>query len=172
MELKDYLKQEKIQRLAQANAAAGKFMLREKIVLELRKAKMFEVPLPWYRRKIFSPMQMLAGSAAILLITFAAVSLTQLRTTGGQSKESLMPVEFTYYAPNATNVELAGDFAGWQATKNRLQKGADGNWRLKLMLPAGRYQYQFVIDGAWKTDPSCPARVSDDFGRENSLLII
>lgn len=173
MELKDQLHKDRAERQARAAAAVEKFMLREKVILEMRKAKLEEPALPWYKRKMLSPMQALAGMAAVAAIAIVSVSLMQLQMRGApQSKEGQMPVEFTYYAPNAKHVEIAGDFVGWQTGKYKLTKGADGNWHLKLMLPPGRYQYQFVIDGAWTADPSCPARVSDEFGRENSLLIL
>lgn len=173
MELKNYLEKDRAERQARASAAVEKFMLREKVILEMRKAKLEEPVQPWYKRKVLSPMQALAGMVAVAAIAVVSVSLAQIQMRGvPQSKDSLMPVEFTYYAPHAANVEIAGDFAGWQTGKHKLTKAADGSWHLKLMLPPGRYQYQFVIDGAWTADPSCPARVSDDFGRENSLLIL
>ncbi|MFO1470071.1 MAG: glycogen-binding domain-containing protein [Turneriella sp.] len=173
MELKEQLQKDRAERQARAAAAVEKFMLREKVILEMRKAKPEEPEQPWYKRKMLSPMQALAGMAAVAAIAVVTFSLMQIQMRGApQGKEALMPVEFTYYAPNATHVEIAGDFVGWQTGKHKLTKGADGNWHLKLMLPPGRYQYQFVIDGSWTADPSCPARVSDDFGRENSLLIL
>ncbi len=173
MELKDQLQKDRAERQARAAVAVEKYLLREKVMLEMRKAKLEEPALPWYKRKVLSPMQALAGMVAVAAIAIVAVSLMQIQIRGvRQNKDALMPVDFTYYAPNATNVEIAGDFVGWQTGKHKLTKGADGNWHLKLVLPQGRYQYQFVIDGAWIADPSCPARVSDDFGRENSLLIL
>ena len=40
-------------------------------------------------------------------------------------------------------------------------------------LPAGRYQYKFVIDRVnWKPDPNNPQRVDDGYGGFNSLLIV
>jgi hypothetical protein len=173
MELKDQLQKDRAERQARAAVAVEKFMLREKVILEMRKAKLEDPVQPWYKRKMLSPMQALAGMTAVAAVAILTVSLLQIQMRGAsQNKDSLMPVDFTYYAPNAANVEIAGDFAGWQTGKHKLTKGADGNWHLKLMLPQGRYQYQFVIDGTWAADPSCPARVSDDFGRENSLLIL
>jgi 1,4-alpha-glucan branching enzyme len=87
-------------------------------------------------------------------------------------RDDLIPVEFTYFAPDAKAIEIAGDFAGWQTGKYPFVKGSDGTWQLKINLPPGRHQYQVIVDGAWQPDPRCPARVSDDFGRENSLLIL
>ncbi len=173
MDLKDELQKDRAERISRAAVAVERFMLREKVILEMRKAKLDEPVLPWYKRKTLTPMQALFGMAAMAVVAVLAFSLVQLQFRGGQqNKDGLMPVEFSYYAPNANHVEIAGDFVGWQTGKHKLTKGADGNWHLKLMLPPGRYQYQFVIDGAWTADPSCPARVSDDFGRENSLLIL
>ena len=173
MDMKDALKNDRAERRDAAKLAVEKYLLREKVIVELRKTKLAEPVIPWYRRKTLSPVQALAGMAAMALVAVISVSVLQMqRGSFGAPKDNLVPVEFTYNAPGAINVELAGDFAGWQTGKHRLQKGVDGVWRLKMQLPPGRYQYQFVIDGNWTADPQCPARVSDDFGRENSLLIL
>lgn len=72
------------------------------------------------------------------------------------------------------SVVLAGSFNNWAGT---VALGAwpltlRGNrWVLKHELPAGRYEYKFVIDDTqWVTDPANPNRVNDGFGGQNSVL--
>ena len=41
-----------------------------------------------------------------------------------------------------------------------------------MELPKGRYEYMFVIDGAWVTDPNAIGHVDDGFGNRNAVLVI
>lgn len=176
MDLKEQLRLDRERRQAEAHALAEKFLMRDKVKRALRAAapESEHTHIPWYRRAVFTPIHALAMAGAMAAFIFG------LRILPGNDqliqpqngKEALIPVEFSYYAPDAKTVELAGDFAEWRAGKVKLEKTGGGNWKLKLSLPPGRYQYQFVVDGVWTVDPRCPARVSDDFGKENSLLIL
>lgn len=70
-----------------------------------------------------------------------------------QPVDSLQPriVEFTFKAPKAKQVLIAGDFDDWQPEKMTSTKG---RWRLLLPLPPGRYRYAFQVDGVWTPDPA------------------
>jgi len=81
-------------------------------------------------------------------------------------------VVFSYLAPDAATVFLAGDFNGWNATALALTKGADGVWTLAVALEPGRYEYKFVVDGNWVEDPDNPEKQSDPFGGSNSLVTV
>ncbi|MEJ2721185.1 MAG: glycogen-binding domain-containing protein [bacterium] len=68
-------------------------------------------------------------------------------------------VVFRFYDPDATRVNVAGDFNNWS------------EWTLFYDLPPGVYEYKFVIDGTrWIADPENPEKVSDGFDGENSVL--
>ena len=41
-----------------------------------------------------------------------------------------------------------------------------------LELASGTYEYRFVVDGKWITDPRCAHTVPNAFGETNSLLIV
>jgi hypothetical protein len=41
-----------------------------------------------------------------------------------------------------------------------------------VTLPPGMYEYMFVVDGKWITDPAADERRDDGFGRQNALLRI
>lgn len=70
----------------------------------------------------------------------------------------------------AERVMLAGSFNGWNANELEMQKTSTG-WELPYVLGAGNYEYRFVVDGDWVTDPSNPITVGqEDF--KNSLLVI
>ena len=50
------------------------------------------------------------------------------------------------------------------------RSSADGVFTGTLELPPGDYEYMFVVDGKWMTDPAAGERRDDGFGRQNSLL--
>ena len=81
-------------------------------------------------------------------------------------------VEFSYLAPQAGAVFLAGDFNGWNATALALSKGDDGLWAATVELEPGSYEYKFVVDGAWVTDPDNPQKKADPFGGSNSVVTL
>jgi hypothetical protein len=41
-----------------------------------------------------------------------------------------------------------------------------------LDVPPGEYAYHFVVDGLWIRDPSNRDYTRDEFGQENSLLVV
>ncbi|QJD97645.1 hypothetical protein HH214_18055 [Mucilaginibacter robiniae] len=72
--------------------------------------------------------------------------------------------------PEARNVFLAGDFNNWNPSMLKLQKTALG-WLLPYTLPAGNYNYKFIVDGRWITDPQNPhTSILND--NQNSFLTV
>ena len=55
----------------------------------------------------------------------------------------------------ARKVVLAGNFNGWNADELVMNKTADG-WELPYILAPGNYEYKFIVDGKWMTDPANP----------------
>ena len=47
-----------------------------------------------------------------------------------------------------------------------------GTWKATVWLPAGRYEYRFVVDGQWISDPSARECVQNTFGSTNSVLVV
>jgi hypothetical protein len=73
---------------------------------------------------------------------------------------------------NAKKVALAGNFNDWEPEQLLMKKTADG-WELPYALGPGNYQYKFIVDGEWMTDPRRQEAIVDDGkGNENTLLII
>ena len=71
--------------------------------------------------------------------------------------------------PNARVVAVAGDFNKWNQSQLLFSREG-GEWVCRVSLPAGEYQYKFIVDGDWLTDPSNPVIVHDERGLTNSLL--
>lgn len=91
----------------------------------------------------------------------------------GTRKTDTVNVKFVLYAPDASVVELAGDFSSWNPKEYRLRKiAASGQWEVLVPLKKGRvYVYNFVIDGdRWIEDPNAAVKVDDGFGGSSSLL--
>jgi hypothetical protein len=45
-------------------------------------------------------------------------------------------------------------------------------WQMeeRLTLPPGRYEYKFIVDAAWTTDPAGTQEVPNAFGTTNSVV--
>lgn len=87
-----------------------------------------------------------------------------------QVKEGIL---FSYYSAGAKEIFISGDFNGWKHGATGLIKGADDVWRVVLKLSPDRsYDYKFIIDGSWTTDPNNPDLNPDTAGGANSVIYI
>lgn len=77
---------------------------------------------------------------------------------------------FSYTAPTAHSVLLAGDFTRWLQHPISLHKQTNGTWTTTTPLTPGTYHYRFLVDGEWCDDPHCTLRVKNPFGTENSVV--
>ena len=82
------------------------------------------------------------------------------------------PVEFTLNQPQARSVAVAGSFNDWDGTRTPLSLDPEGTWKATVWLPAGRYEYRFVVDGQWISDPGARESVQNTFGSTNSVLVV
>lgn len=71
---------------------------------------------------------------------------------------------------NARKVFVTGGFNNWDPDMLPLTKTATG-WVLPYTISAGNYQYKFVVDGNWITDPLNPHQITTD-GKTNSFIAI
>ncbi len=81
-------------------------------------------------------------------------------------------VIFSIDAPNATSVSLTGEFTNWSHEGLKMMKNTDEIWKITMHLDPGDYEYRFIVDGVWIRDPNNVDTVLNEFGQENSLLIV
>jgi len=79
---------------------------------------------------------------------------------------------FTFMAPEAQRVQLAGDFNSWDINAHPLKKASNGLWKRTLNLSPGRYEYRFLVDGQWQNDPQCESYIPNAFGEDNSVITL
>jgi 1,4-alpha-glucan branching enzyme len=82
------------------------------------------------------------------------------------------PVEFSLNMPQARSVAVVGTFNDWDQRRTPLNPESKGEWKTTLWLPAGRYEYRFVVDGEWISDPGAKECVENTFGSTNSVLVV
>ncbi len=99
---------------------------------------------------------------------------------GGESVYRAGEITFVYRG-EADNVTLAGVFSGWdpESEEYAMERMDDGSFEITLFLPAGEYQYKYVIDGVWISPVDIPQLVEpiptgdadDGFGGRNSVIV-
>lgn len=82
-------------------------------------------------------------------------------------------VELEFESTPGRLVTVAGTFNDWDPDKKILKEvDEQGHYQATLMLPKGRHEYKFLIDGNWCTDPKNPHCVPNDQGSYNNVLVI
>jgi 1,4-alpha-glucan branching enzyme len=76
-------------------------------------------------------------------------------------------VMFVALCPQATTVQIAGDFNGWQPAKTPMTKAGGGTWQARVSLAKGVYRYRLVVDGH---DPHNNMTEPNPYGELNSVL--
>lgn len=89
-----------------------------------------------------------------------------------KNEVSRRAVMLTYQDDPGKNVVVAGSFNDWQPVRKLEDRNHDGIYRCRLLLAPGEYQYKFQIDGEWRSDPSNPNIVPNEFGSLNNVLVV
>lgn len=90
-----------------------------------------------------------------------------------EKAEKKSRVTFKVTAEVGSKVYLAGCFNNWDPTAKPLEdKKGTGEFSCTMLLPKGKYEYKFVIDGVWCADAECPDWVQNDMGSMNSVKIV
>jgi hypothetical protein len=126
----------------------------------------------------FRPAYALAGFATAALAGVLLLSPPSSQSGAGAagpvaavSPSQRVYVQFRLDVNDASRVEVAGSFTGWEPTVE-LHQRTPGIWTALVPLDPGVHDYTFVIDGRrWIPDPTAP-QVSDDFGGTNSRLFL
>jgi chromosome partitioning protein len=74
--------------------------------------------------------------------------------------------------PEASEVQLAGDFNDWMPHTTPMHRLSDGDFEARLRLPKGRYRYRLVVDGRWSHDLHNPVTETNEYGELNSIAEI
>jgi hypothetical protein len=170
----------------------------EPAVLPIRGAGSRIPARPWILRpRTFSLTPLTGLAAAAALAGIAVLGVLRVRDAGdavtvapGTLSVPLIPasnpvgvainpvmtaVPFMLTAADAKRVAIVGDFNGWDADKTPLTKilEKDGVWAVSVLLPPGRFEYQFVIDGERRiVDPTALQSARSEFGDANSVVTV
>jgi 1,4-alpha-glucan branching enzyme len=80
-------------------------------------------------------------------------------------------VTFQFEAEPECDVRLAGSFNNWDAEARPLtRKDGNGTYSVTLLLPPGRHEYKFVVNGEWRVDPRHPDTAPNAHGSHNSVI--
>lgn len=125
------------------------------------------VLLRW--RSFLYPAGMFGSALAAALVVFAVFTFLAPRPVTDGTDFSH---RFVIYQPEAETVEITGSFTGWRKVPLR-QLGTSGYWEITLAVPGGEHRFTYILDGDREyADPTVPARERDDFGGENSILLV
>lgn len=111
----------------------------------------------------------MAGFATAMLIAVVSWQLIPQQSRPVSQQEEY---RFVLYLPQAEQTQIMGTFTDWSPLP--MQKiGSTGYWTLTLKVPPGEHRYSYLIeDGSKIADPSVTFREQDDFGGENSVIVV
>lgn len=72
---------------------------------------------------------------------------------------------------DAESVILSGDFNDWSEEDFEMTR-VNNCWTYKVKLSGGKYQYKFIVDGKWITDPENSVKEYDNKGNINSVCMV
>lgn len=77
-------------------------------------------------------------------------------------------------APDAQHVALMGDFNRWDPTTTMMKRLKNGDFHITLNLDTDReYRFRYLIDDSrWENDWQADRYVPNDYGSDDSLLIL
>ena len=82
-------------------------------------------------------------------------------------------VSLSFTGRSPEEVLLAGDFNGWVPDAGvQLERESQGRWRKVVNVGPGTYQYKFILNGQWVSDPRNPHQIANTLGGRNSLIRI
>jgi 1,4-alpha-glucan branching enzyme len=82
------------------------------------------------------------------------------------------PVAFKWRPPVPEKVFIAGTFNDWNPSSHQMTRSETGEWEITLDLAPGTYEYRFVVDGEWITDPTCEDKIENPHGTHNAVLTV
>jgi hypothetical protein len=127
------------------------------------------------------------------LLALATLSVTALGFVSAQdtpsasspavapAPEGMVNVTFSYKptrreAQTVKEVNVAGEFNGWDAFATEMKKQEDGTWSVTVPIKKGKQQWKFLVNGNWiqnmepvvdRIAPKPDGFVSDPYGGKN-----
>lgn len=77
---------------------------------------------------------------------------------------------FSINSAGAKEVYLTGSFNNWNPKKHPMYQNDMGVWNKTVIIPPGIYEYKFLVDGRWETDPQNGLTCVNCFGTKNSVF--
>ncbi len=100
------------------------------------------------------------------LVLFFVFSLQPKEDAGIVTKR------FVIYQPGVSSVQIAGSFTDWHNVPMKMV-GPSGYWEIELDVTKGEHKYVYIVgDNKKIADPTILMKERDDFGSENSVLIV
>lgn len=93
-----------------------------------------------------------------------------MKTASAPAAAGRTATQLQYHAPEAKAVFVAGTFNDWRPGATPLQPQMSGLWTVELELAPGVYEYLFVVDGCWCSDPCASKTEPNPFGGQNAVL--
>lgn len=87
-----------------------------------------------------------------------------------EKKVTKKTAEFTFRAPEAKQLCLAGEFNNWDTRSLPMKKDKGGVWKTKIKLPPGRYEYKFYADNVWVEPLPGVEQTSNPLGTKNCIV--
>jgi len=80
---------------------------------------------------------------------------------------------FQINAQPGSQVSVCGTFNDWDSAQFPMKDNPkDGVFKRTILLPQGRHEYKFVVDGNWMTDPDCEEQAPNWCGTMNSVIVV
>jgi 1,4-alpha-glucan branching enzyme len=79
-------------------------------------------------------------------------------------------VTFSLENADANEVFLIGDFNKWDPKTHPMKSDGNGKWVRDVIIPPGKYEYKFMVDGQWKEDPKNDQQSLNCFGTYNNII--
>ena len=88
------------------------------------------------------------------------------------AKRNLHHVVLRCDAPEAKEVNVVGDFNGWNPRATPMTRQPDGRWMVSLELSHGFHEYLLLVDGKPMLDPNAVGKTQNARHEAVSLLAV
>jgi 1,4-alpha-glucan branching enzyme len=94
-----------------------------------------------------------------------------LEAEGRLEQREEREIVFKLQAPEGAMAKIAGDFNKWVPEPLHLAESQGRPlWHKTISLRQGSYEYKYLVDGHWITDPANERTVEDSYGGVNSII--